>query len=149
MIDHPIPLSSQAPNLLGLGIMPPSGKKILIIDEEGFSRICSALLEKEGYRTETLKHVHELDPKVNFDNFGLIIMSYPYSSLFHEEIKGRRIPTIILSDHITKDLISTLAGFDSSHSYCMIKPLDYGKFRTLITHLMRDELSACEEYNII
>jgi DNA-binding NtrC family response regulator len=129
--------------------MSTGGKGILIIDEEGFSRVCSAILEKEGYSTETVTGIHELTSRMNYDDFGLIIASYPYGALLFEAIQKRKIPTLILSDHIGKDLITTLEGFDNSYSYCMIKPLDYTKFKTLVKQLMSSDSNMSGEYNIV
>ena len=125
------------------------GKKILIIDEEGFSRVCSAILEREGYVTTTITGAHEFSSFSDYNDFGLVITSYPYDVFLLEEIKKRDISTIILSDHINKGLISTLEGLDHSDTYCMIKPLDYSKFRSLIKQLMSSDAISCGEYNIV
>ncbi len=111
-------------------------KKILIVDEAGFSRICSAILEKEGYGTNAVTDVHQLDSKVNYEDFGLVITSYPYGAVLLERLINSRIPTIILSDHVSGDLMATLDHFDKTLSHCMIKPLDYHKFRTLVGQVM-------------
>jgi DNA-binding NtrC family response regulator len=121
--------------------------KILIIDEAGFSRICSAILEFEGHRAETILNVNNLESSLNNKEFGLIITSYPYGAFLFEEIKRRNIPTIILSDHISVDLIKVLKSF--ANSYCMIKPLDYERFRSLVKQVMSEDLSIQEGYNIV
>jgi DNA-binding response OmpR family regulator len=126
-----------------------SGKEILIVDEEGFSRVCSAILEREGYTTKTISDFQEAPSRVNCTDFGLIITSFPYGRFFYEAIKEKGIPAIILSDHINKELIATLEGFNSSHSYCMIKPLDYEKFRILVRELMSGDGNPCRGYNIV
>jgi DNA-binding NtrC family response regulator len=112
-------------------------KKILIFDEAGFSRICSAILEKEGYGTNTICDVHQIDSMIDYNDFGLVITSYPFGAFLLEKLKQARIPTIILSDHINRELMMTLERFDKSLSHCMIKPLDYNKFRTLVNQTMR------------
>lgn len=121
--------------------------KILIIDEAGFSRICSAILEFEGHRAETISDVNNLESSLNNNEFGLIITSYPYGAFLFKEIKRRNIPTIILSDHISVDLIKVLKSFDNS--YCMIKPLDYERFRSLVKQVMSEDLIIQEGYNIV
>jgi DNA-binding NtrC family response regulator len=114
-------------------------KKILIVDEAGFSRICSAILEKEGYGTDAICDIHKIDSMMNYSDFGLVITSYPFGAFLLEKLKHARIPTIILSDHMNRDLITTLEHLDKSLSYCMIKPLDYNKFRTLVNQTMRGD----------
>jgi DNA-binding NtrC family response regulator len=114
-------------------------KKILIVDEAGFSRICSAILEKEGYGTSSICDVHKIDSTMNYNDFGLVITSYPFGAFLLEKLKHARIPTIILSDHMNRELMMTLEHFDKSLSCCMIKPLDYNKFRTLVNQTMRGD----------
>lgn len=121
------------------------GKRILIIDESGFSRVCSALLEFEGYGAETVTGVEDLGNWL--DDLGLIITSYPYGSFLFSELGKMEIPVIILSDHINRDLITVLEGF--KNSYCMIKPLDYQKFRSLVRQVMGGANEALGGYNIV
>ncbi len=114
-------------------------KKILIIDEAGFSRICSAILQKEGYGTNAICDVRQIDSTINYSDFGLVIMSYPFGAFLLEKLRETKIPTIILSDHINSELMMTLDHFDKSLSHCMIKPIDYYKFRTLVNQTMRGD----------
>ncbi len=112
-------------------------KKILILDEAGFSRICAAILEKEGFGTNAVSDIRQLGSNVNYRDFGLVITSYPYGAVLLEKLINKRIPTIILSDFMNRDLMATLDHFDKSISHCMIKPLDYHKFRTLVNETMK------------
>ena len=112
-------------------------KKILIFDEAGFSRICSAILEKEGYGTNAICDVNQIDSTINYNDFGLVITSYPFGAYLLEKLRQSGIPTIILSDHVNRELLMTLEQFDMSMSQCMIKALEYNKFRTLVNQTMR------------
>ena len=112
-------------------------KKILIVDEAGFSRICSAILEKEGYGINAISDVRQIESSVNYSDFGLVITSYPFGELLFDKLKKTKIPTIILSDHLNKDVVMMLEHIGKSISHCMIKPLDYTKFRALVHHVMR------------
>ncbi len=120
-------------------------KKILIIDEQGFSRICSAILETEGYATDMV--AGDIPSKLNSQDFGLIVTSYPYGAFLLDEVRKRNIPTIILSDNIDENLLDTLRKFDNS--YCMIKPLDYDKFKTLVKQVINGDLSAQGGYSLV
>ena len=56
--------------------IPLTAKKILIVEEHGFSRICSALLDLNGFQVSCLQDVRQ---PVNLDQlseFGLAIVSY-------------------------------------------------------------------------
>jgi DNA-binding NtrC family response regulator len=120
---------------------------ILIIDEYGFSKICSAILERVGYETNTLSRTNELSSKLNDDAVGLIVTSYPYSVSLIDEIKKRNIPTIILSDDIDGKLIDILDNLNNS--FCMIKPIDYDKFKHLVKQVISGDITAQGGYSLV
>lgn len=132
-------------------VMPSSRKKILIIDDKCFCRICCALLKVVGYGIETCTYTtidsKDLLPRINNKKIGLIVTSYPSSHFLLSDIKKSRIPFIILSDSIDKRLMSALAGL--SNSYCMIKPIDYQKFRDLVTQIMDNYSDAKKGFSIV
>jgi len=115
-------------------------KKILIADEAGFCRICAAILEQEGYRTITVADTHQFDRGLAGDDLGLIITSYPYGAGLLKKLKNRNIPTIILLDQMNRELMMTLDDLDKKLAHCMIKPLDYNKFRTLVNETMYKDI---------
>jgi hypothetical protein len=57
------------------------------------------------------------------------------------------VPKIIFSDQINDSLIRVLNDIDNS--YCMIKPLDYGKFKSLVKDVMSGNLVMTGGYNIV
>ncbi|MBT1074681.1 DNA-binding response regulator [Geobacter grbiciae] len=120
---------------------------ILIIDEAGFSRVCSAILEAEGYRAETIPHESLESRTVCNDGVGLVIASYPYGSRFFEDLCRFSLPIIVLTDHISKDLLSVLEGFENS--ICMIKPLDYKKFTSVVRQMMAGTYASQGGYSIV
>ncbi len=120
---------------------------ILIIDEYGFSKICSAILERVGYETDTVSLANDLSSKLNDDTVGLIVTSYPYSVSLIDEIKKRNIPTIILSDDIDGKLIDILNNL--SNSFCMIKPIDYDKFKYLVKQVISGDITAQGGYSLV
>lgn len=109
-------------------------KRILIVDENGFSRVCAAILESEGYDVEVVRKSDKLKGKLKGNAFGLIVVSYPYGVSLLEEIRKLNIANIVLTDNIDENLLSNLKCF--YNSYCMIKPLDYKKFKDLINEVM-------------
>lgn len=121
-------------------------KKILIIDEPGFSKVCSAILQEENCSCELLSEPDSLGSAQKAD-FDLVITSYPFCVTVFDMLKAMGIPTIILSDQINKELINTLQGFNNS--YCMIKPLDFGRFRSLVRQLAGSDLAIEDGYKII
>jgi hypothetical protein len=124
-----------------------SKKKILIIDEYGFSRVCSVLLDSIGYSTALAGNTNSLKSDLTAGDVGLIVASYPYVIPFFAGIRNHNIPTLILSNHVDEDLIAVLSNIDNS--FCMIKPLDYSKFRSLVGQLMSGDLPLSGGYNIV
>jgi DNA-binding NtrC family response regulator len=123
------------------------GKKILIIDEHRFSIVCSAILENGGYKAETITNIDNMPAGLNLDDFGLIITSYPFGFYFLNGIKKEQVPKIIFSDQINGSLIKALNVIDNA--YCMIKPLDYVKFKSLVKEAMNGNLAMTGGYNIV
>jgi DNA-binding NtrC family response regulator len=118
--------------------MQTKDKKILIMDENGFSRICSAILESKGYGTEVVSHGGDLAKKLNSREVKLLVTSYPYCSAYFDDIKKRNIPTIILSDNMDAKLMHVLN--DPGNFHCMIKPLDYDRFKALVGQVINEEV---------
>jgi hypothetical protein len=127
--------------------MPQPVKNILIIDEERFSRICSAILGSVGYGTDVISHSHQLTSKLESDRFHLIVTSYPYGTFLLDEIKGRNIPMILLSDNVDGGLIDILKNCENV--YCMIKPLDYDHFKKLVNQVVSGDINAQGGYSLV
>jgi hypothetical protein len=73
-------------------------KKILVFDEEGFARVCNALLQLDGHHADYLVFTQEFGPLEKMEDYGLLITSYPYGSCILKLIKHYDIPTLVLSD---------------------------------------------------
>ena len=122
--------------------------KILIIDERGFSRICSAIVEEcVGYETDTVSRVSDLPAKMENRELRLVVTSYPFGEFFFDAIRKRDVPAIILTDNVDKNLLTMLDGYDKA--YCMIKPLDYEKFKTLVKQVVCGEPVARDGCGIV
>jgi DNA-binding NtrC family response regulator len=126
--------------------MSHAEKNILIYDEERFSRICSAILATAGYGTDVLSQADQLYAKLN-KTFHLIVTSYPYGAFLFDAIKGRNIPTILLSDNVDADLIDILKTCENV--YCMIKPLDYDHFKKLVNQVISGDVTAQGGYSLV
>jgi DNA-binding NtrC family response regulator len=107
-----------------------STKKILILDEESFSKVCSAMLSEDGYQTELALSQEEAIRSVSQNDIALIISGYPYGMSLLKSKKIKDIPTIILSDEINNDIIEMMKNY--KYSVCMVKPLDFQRFKYLI-----------------
>lgn len=116
-----------------------SSKKILIVDEAGFSKICSAMLSDKGYQIELAALNKNIFSNMRGNGIALIISSYPYgvSVLKSNEVKD--IPIMILADEINNDLIEMMKRFKLS--VCMVKPLDYDRFKYLVNGIVNGYLN--------
>jgi hypothetical protein len=121
-------------------------KKILIIDDSVFSLICSSILELEGLKSQ-IHNSAECQLPSNGTKYLMIIASYPFGHSFFEEIKEINLPTIILTDQLNREVMNVLKGLPNS--YCMIKPIDYDKFRTLVKEIANCDIPKVGEYNIL
>lgn len=125
-------------------------KKILIADERGFSRICAAILQKEGFDTIVINDFNQITKERAGSDCGLIITSYPFAEEVLQNIREMNIPTILLSDRLNGYLTRIMENFGTAFFYCMIKPVDYVKFRALVKRIMRPEVVSvhqCVEVN--
>ncbi len=123
--------------------MPKERKKILIVDEPGFSRICSAILNERGLEAD-IHNAYSSD----LDNaeFELIIASVPFCEFMIDKITNKNVPKIFLSDQIDPGLISMLE--ENDNAYCMIKPIDFNKFTSLVSDLIKGNVTNIEGYSI-
>ncbi len=129
------------------GTLSETKKKILVVDEEGFSRICAAMLKEDGFMTETIMGSTNIASGLSKDEYGLFITSYPYGHYFIDSLRERSHPMIILSDHINDKLLRVLNETDNT--YCMIKPINFEKFRTLVREMMNGEREMIRGYAIL
>lgn len=127
--------------------MLPREEKIVIIDEAGFSQICSSILEMEGFRAVTLGNGDPGDSPERMHDAALVIASYPYGKSIVSRLRGLTQPVILLCDHMGRDIIDVLEGL--SHSYCMVKPIDYSRFTSLVRFLMNEKIYCNGGYRLV
>ena len=122
-------------------------KEILIIAEDGFSRVCQVLLECEGYRPKSVSDAFALPREWHDNKVGLVIVSYPLRDSFVNALKRKNAFVLILADHISGDLIETLEILPNS--FCMLKPLDYLKFKGVVKKAMEGNCDDRRGYCIV
>jgi DNA-binding NtrC family response regulator len=116
-----------------------SQKKILIIDEDGFSKICAAILNNEGYETRCAIPGEDVIAGISRDDLSLIVSSYPYALPYLTSGVIKDIPVIILSDEINGDLIEVMRNL--KNSVCMVKPLDFERFKYVVRGIVNGYLN--------
>jgi len=119
-------------------------RRVLIYDEAGFSRVCSALLEMSGCSTDIMGDSSGI---LNSSDIGVFVTSYPYGAFMLDEVKKRSIPVIVLFDNLDGGFIDMMHTYDNL--YCMIKPLDYDRFKGLVHQLLSGEQVSREDFNLI
>lgn len=117
----------------------PSPKTILIVDEDGFSRVCSAILSDEGYSTKLADSVEEAAHHIVNDGISLIVSSYPYAISVLKAGILKDIPIVVLSDELNNDLIDIIKGF--RNAVCLLKPLDFDRFKYIVRGMMNGYLN--------
>jgi len=116
-----------------------SMKKILIFDEDGFCKVCSAILNDEGYQTEMAFSNEEAEASIIKNGISLIVLSYPFALPFLRSGSVSDIPTIILSNDLNPDLIEMMKRF--KNSVCLVKPLDFKRFKYIVRGIISGYLN--------
>jgi DNA-binding response OmpR family regulator len=122
-------------------------ERIVIVDEAGFSRICSSILREQGFSAESLVRGETELSRSSVDGASLLITSYPYGKSILNRLGDMAVPVIILADHVGKDIIETLEGLENC--YCMVKPIDYRRFTLLVKDLVRNTVFHYGGYSIV
>lgn len=121
-------------------------KKVVIVDEQGFSRICSALLELQGCRAECRPlSVCALD--LHGSDVGLVVTSYPYGMQLLESLGGGDLPVLVLTDSLSEPLLNTLKRV--RHACCMVKPVDYERLTSYVRQVLIGGASEWGGYNLV
>ncbi len=121
-----------------------AGRRVLIYDEAGFSKVCSALLEMSGCSTDIMG---ESAGAPFGSDVGVFVTSYPYGAIMLDEVKKRSIPAVVLFDSLDDRLVTVLHEYDNL--YYMMKPLNYDKFKDLVRRLLTGSKVSREDYSII
>jgi DNA-binding NtrC family response regulator len=103
---------------------------ILIVDEDGFSKVCSAILRDEGYQTRLAFSYDEALEHLSGNSISLIVSSYPYAVSVLRSGLLNNIPTLVLSDELNDDILQTIKGL--KNAVCLLKPLDFDRFKYIV-----------------
>lgn len=136
----------MAPSLLFLEFM--NGRStILIVDEAGFSRICSSILAGEGIHAEYIMCEDWGVSTCFIKKISLLITSYPYGTSILRMMNGLAVPVIVLADYTGRDIIDILQRLENS--YCMVKPINYERFTLLVKNLLSETSLHHGGYSIV
>jgi DNA-binding NtrC family response regulator len=116
-----------------------STKKILIIDEDSFSKVCSAILNDEGFLTKQVQSTDQAVQQMENNGISLIVSSYPYARSLLKSKDVKDIPTIVLSDEINDGLLEIMKGINKS--VCLVKPVDFERFKYIVRGIISGYLN--------
>jgi hypothetical protein len=119
-------------------------KKILIVDEERFCRVCTALLGLVGIEPARIVCHTRFDSDHSLEGYELVITSFPYDSCLLERLQVHDIPAMVFSDCLSGELLDNLKK--SANIGCMIKPIDFERFKELLGKLLQsvNSLGGCQ-----
>lgn len=112
-----------------------TSSSILVVDEQRFGKICTALVELNGFSTEWASGGEEDFLLRNFDNYGMVITSYPYGKTLLERLGGTQVALLILSDYACCSLLKTVE--ENANFYCLIKPVDFSRFNDVVNNILQ------------
>jgi len=90
---------------------------------------------------------HTMPQLLNRNEVGVFVTSYPYGAFILDEVRKRSLPAIVLYDNLDDQFVDIVLA--NNNLYCMLKPLDYTKFKSLVRSLMSGEQVSREEYGIV
>ena len=76
-----------------------NSSSILIVDEQSFGKICTALVEMNGFSTEWASGSEDDFHLRDFDRYRMVITSYPYGKILLEQLEGKQVALLVLSDY--------------------------------------------------
>ncbi len=111
-----------------------SFRKILIVINDGFGKICSAILNEEGFDTILASSVEEAVQHASNDTISLIVSNYSHAQSLLKSQLFCDTPQIILTNEFSKDLMEAMHLF--KNKICFVKPLDFERFRYIVSGIM-------------
>jgi DNA-binding response OmpR family regulator len=118
----------------------------MIIDEAVFGRICSAILNEEGYAVGVATNYNAMTSKDSSARPSLVVTSYPFCCKDLKAFDNITAPVIMLTDQIDTMLMSLLKTYDNI--FCLVKPIDYQRFKCLVKGVMLGEVSIPGGFNV-
>lgn len=115
-----------------------TSKNILIVDEQRFGKICSALVSLGGFGTEWASGCEEGFCKRDFETYSLVITSYPYGSQVLTKLAGKQVGLLVLSDFACEKLMQTVA--ENTNFHCLVKPVDFSRFNHVVSNLIAEKV---------
>ncbi len=115
-----------------------TSKKILIIDEHRFGKICTALVQLRGFNTEWASGCEHDFSQRDFERYSLVITSYPYSSQILPSLAAKQIAVLVLSDFTCEKLMQVIE--DNTNIFCLMKPVNFSHFEHVVDNLIADRV---------
>jgi hypothetical protein len=113
-------------------------KNILVVDEQRFGKICTALVELNGYGSEWASGCEDDFYQRDFERYDLVITSYPYGRLTLGSLVGKKVALLVLSDFACEDLMRAME--DNANFFCLVKPVDFSCFNHVVNNLITNEV---------
>ncbi len=116
-----------------------TSKNILIIDEQRFGKICTALVQLRGFNTEWASGCEHDFLLRDFERYALVITSYPYSSQILSSLAAKQVAVLVLSDFTCEKLMQIIEN--NVNFFCLIKPVDFSRFDHVVDNIIADRVN--------
>lgn len=109
-------------------------KRILIIDDNGFGRVCSALALQSGFQCDWTALPGADFSLLDLAPYGLVIISYPYGRDVLDLLAEKGRALLVLADYTCDELLTAMSH--RTNFFCAVKPLDFSNFGNLVKHIL-------------
>ncbi|MEZ4600266.1 MAG: hypothetical protein R2940_10820 [Syntrophotaleaceae bacterium] len=108
---------------------------ILIVDEQSFGKICTALVKLNGFSTQWASGSEADFHAWDFDRYRMVITSYPYGKTLLQQLEGKQVALLVLSDYSCGNLLKAVES--NSNFYCLVKPVDFSRFNDVVNNILQ------------
>ena len=115
-----------------------NSSSILIVDEQSFGKICTALVEMNGFSTEWASGSEDDFHLRDFDRYRMVITSYPYGKILLEQLEGKQVALLVLSDYACGNLLKSVE--ENANFYCLVKPVDFSRFNEVVNNILQTRI---------
>jgi hypothetical protein len=112
-----------------------NSSSILIVDEQSFGKICTALVELNGFPSEWASGSEDDFHLRDLERYRMVITSYPYGKTLLGQLEGKQVSLLVLSDYACGNLLKSVEA--NPNFFCLVKPVDFTRFNDVVNNILQ------------